>query len=199
MQGYASSELTPRENARIIKTVVSPRPIAWISTLSEDGIENLAPFSSYNYISSNHPVVAFNTPNEEHGGLKDTTQNIRDTGEFAVNVVTTPLLEKMDRTSDPVPSGTSEFDHASIERAPCKTISPPRVADAVATMECTFHDSIEIYDRVMVLGDVDYYHISEEIETDGKINMRTFETIGRLGGPYYTTGDIINYERSTSW
>lgn len=195
MPEFDESELTERENARIVKSAVSPRPIAWISTVDERGADNLAPYSSYNYVSSARPVVLFNSPNAAHGGLKDTARNALDTGEFAVNVVTESNLERMDHTSESVSSGESEFDSVGIERAPCRRIDPPRVADAAITMECTLYDSIEIHDRLMVLGEVQYFHVDEAMLTDGQVDMRNIPTVGRLGGPYYTVSDPVEFER----
>lgn len=195
MPEFDESELTERENARIVKTAVNPRPIAWISTRGEDGTDNLAPYSSYNYVSSARPVVLFNSPNETNGGLKDTARNALDTGEFAVNVVTERNLERMDHTSEPLPTAESEFDSVGIERAPCRRIDAPRVADAPVTMECTLYDSMEVHDRLMVLGEVTYFHVDEAVMTDGKIDQRNVSTVGRLGGPFYTVSEPVEFER----
>jgi len=195
MENINAAELTPRQNKRVIQTAVTPRPIAWISTVDSEGNDNLAPFSSYNYISGQEPVVMFNSPNQSHGGLKDTPQNILETEEFAVNVVTEPLLDEMDHTSADMDSDESEFDLAGLERADCRTISPPRVADAVVTMECTLYDSMEVRNRLMLLGDVQYFRIAEEVMTDEKIDMKKMPTVGRLGGPYYTVSEPVEFER----
>lgn len=195
MHEFDSAELAARENARIVRSAVSPRPIAWISTTSEEGRDNLAPFSSYTYVSASNPVVLFNSPNERHGGLKDTARNALDTGEFAVNVVTEGLLDEMDHSSAPIPSDESEFELTGVERAECRQITCPRVADALVTMECRLYDSMDIHDRKMVLGEVLHYHVSEDVLTDGKIDMRKIETVGRLGGPYYTVSNLIEFER----
>ncbi|WP_255170980.1 flavin reductase family protein [Natrononativus amylolyticus] len=195
MPAFNSDDLEPAENARLIKSAVTPRPIAWISTVDGDGNENLAPFSSYNYVGSSQPVVMFNSPSEASGRVKDTARNALETEQFAVNVVTEPLLERMDRTSASVPADESEFDLADVERAPCHRIDPPRVADAVVTMECTLYDAIEVYEKLMILGDVRYYHVSEEVLTDDRIDSRKLDTVGRLGGPYYTVSDPIDFER----
>ena len=195
MAEYDVESLTDREVARIVKSAVTPRPIAWISTVGTDGVDNLAPFSSYNYVSSSRPVVTFHSPNEGHGGLKDTARNAVDTGEFAVNVVTEPLMEVMDHTSVKLPPEESEFDHVGIERAECRRIDPPRVADAPVTMECTLHDTVEVADRLMVLGEVVHFHVSEEVITDGKVDQRKLPTVGRLGGPYYTVSEPVEFER----
>jgi len=192
---YEISELTPRERARLMKTAVSPRPIAWISTVASDGSENLAPFSSYNYVSSSQPVVLFNTPNGAPEELKDTTRNAVETEEFAVNVVTAEHIGPMDRTSASVPPEESEFDLAGVERAACRTIDAPRVADAPVTMECTLYDTVEIHDSLMVLGDVQYVHVDERAMRDGKIDSRELEMVGRLGGPYYAVATPVEFER----
>ena len=195
MQEFDAVERSPRDNARIVKSAVSPRPIAWISTRSEAGVDNLAPYSSYNYVSSENPVVLFNSPNEDHGGLKDTARNALERGAFAVNVVTEPLLVEMDSTSRRLPPEESEFDRFDVERAPCRRIDAPRVAEAVVTMECTLHDSLTVHDRIVVLGDVEYFHVAEAVLTDGRIDMGKLPTVGRLGGPYYTVSDPVEFER----
>lgn len=195
MAGMYADELTRAENNRLVHTAVTPRPIAWVSTVDTNGNENLAPFSSYNYVGSSQPVVVFNSPNEASGRMKDTARNAIETGEFAVNVVTEPFLEKMDQTSASLPPEESEFDFADVERAACQTITPPRVAGAVVTMECTLYDSIEVYEKLMILGDVEYYHVDDTALSDGKIDSRNITTVGRLGGPYYTTANPIEFER----
>ena len=191
----AVADRTPREIARIVKTAVSPRPIAWIGTADGDGADNLAPYSSYNYVSSREPVVLFNSPNEADGGLKDTPRNALDTGEFAVNVVTEPLLERMDHSAESLPPGESEFDAVGVTRADCRRIDAPRVAEAAVAMECTLYDSLEIHDRLMVLGEVEYVHVDDDALADGRIDQRKLPTVGRLGGPYYTVSDVTEFER----
>lgn len=190
-----ADEISRDENNRLIHTAVTPRPIAWISTIDMDGNENLAPFSSYNYVGSSQPVVLFNSPNEASGRMKDTARNALETEEFAVNVVTEPFLEQMDDTSASLPPEESEFDFADINRAECQTIAAPRVAGAAVTMECTLYDSIEVYEKLMILGDVQYYHVADDALSNGKIDSRNITTIGRLGGPYYTTASPIEFER----
>lgn len=195
MPEYDIDSLEPRERARIVKSAVSPRPIAWISTTSPGGVDNLAPFSSYNYVSSAEPVVLFNTPYAEGDDQKDTPRNALETEEFAVNVVTESHLEAMDTTAASLGPEESEFDHAGVERAPCETIEPPRVADAVVTMECTLYDSMRIRDRLTIFGDVRYVHVDESVLTDGQVDAATVDTVGRLGGPYYTVSDPLEFER----
>jgi flavin reductase (DIM6/NTAB) family NADH-FMN oxidoreductase RutF len=195
MHEFDPSERSDDEIARFVKTAVTPRPIAWISTRSEDGIDNLAPFSSYNYVSLQEPTVLFNTPNGDRNELKDTARNALDTEEFVVNVVTEADIERMDHTSASLPPDESEFDLVDVDRGECRTVSAPRVADATISMECTLHDSLAVHDKLMILGDVEYVHVDEERLTDGKLDARDLDTVGRLGGPYYTVSEPVPFER----
>jgi len=195
MHEFAPANRTDGEIARLVKTVVTPRPIAWISTVSDAGVDTLAPFSSYNYVSLKEPTVLFNTPNGERSELKDTARNALESGEFVVNIVTEADIERMDHTSAALPEDESEFDLVDIERGESRTVSAPRVADAAVSMECRLHDSIEVHDKLMILGDVQYVHVDDDLLTDGQIDMRDLDTVGRLGRPYYTVSGPPAFER----
>ena len=195
MKEFAPTEVDDRVNDRVVKSLVSPRPIAWISTVSVDGVDNLAPYSAYNYVSSVRPHVMVSTGVREGEELKDTARNALDTEAFAVNVVTEDVAEVMDRTATPLEPGESEFDAFDLERAPCREIDAPRVADSIATMECSLAETMRVHDRLVLFGEVEYVHLADEILTDGEIDATTFETVGRLGGPYYTVGEHADFER----
>ena len=195
MPEFDPAALESRENGRIVKSAVSPRPIAWVSTVDEDGNDNLAPYSSYNYVTTSPPVVVFNASTKADGELKDSARNALDTGEFVVNVVTKPVAEQMDRTSENLPRGESEFDLANVERADCTDVEPPRVAEADVNLECTLYDSKSVYGKTMVFGEVVRYHVADRVLTDGELDMRKLATVGRLGGPYYTNGELLELER----
>lgn len=194
MRGFVVDEMEQGERARIVKSIVTPRPIAWISTVDEAGAENLAPFSAYNYVSSSPPVVLFSA-SRRGDRWKDTAENALATGEFAVNVVTARLAERMDRTSASLEPGESEFEFAGVESASCEAIDAPRVADAVATMECRLYDSMRVHDNLVVLGEAVYLHLDDAVTTDGRVDARKVDTVGRLGGPLYTVSDPIDLER----
>lgn len=196
MKEYDVSKAPSRESARILKTAVTPRPIAWVGTTSEEGHDNLAPISFFSPVSPDPPAVMINLSRKnEAGDLKDTTQNILDTEEFVINTVTADNLEEMDHTSKVIPATESEFDLAGIERADCRTIDAPRVADAAVAMECTLYDVVEIYGRHMILGDVQYFHVSEDVMLEGEIDSRETDTVGRLGGPFYSISSPVDFER----
>jgi flavin reductase (DIM6/NTAB) family NADH-FMN oxidoreductase RutF len=195
MNEYDVEDADEREIARIVKTAVTPRPIAWVSTRSEAGVDNLAPFSSYNYLSMAPPVLMVNVSKRDENRLKDTARNAIDTGEFAVNVVTEAQMEAMDHTSEGVGPEESEFDLAGVERAECQEISAARVAEAPVTMECRLRETLEIAGRVQLVGDVVYVHVDESVTRDGEIDSRDLDTVGRLGGPYYTVSEPVAFER----
>lgn len=191
-----TDELSARQRDRIIKSAVAPRPIAWVSTISEDGIDNLAPFSSYNYVTSSTPVVVFNSADTAEGEHKDTVANAMATEEFVVNVVTESLAEQMDQTASSIPSDVSEFDYADVDRAESSTVVPPRVANAVVSLECELYDTKHVYEKTMVFGEVVHIHVDESAKRDGKIDSRNLDQVGRLGGPYYTGIRRLDLERS---
>jgi len=172
---------------RLLSTAVTPRPIGWITTTSEDGVDNLAPYSFFNVVATDPPVVMFapvGTPE-----LKDTPRNVRSTEQFVVNIVTRELLEQMNATSATLPADESEFNHAAIERADSVVVDPPRVAAANAAFECELYDWLEIGRSVMILGEVVHAHVEDSLLTDGKIDIEKIQTVGRLAGNQYATTD----------
>lgn len=190
------TEQTNDENYRTMISATTPRPIGWISSVSTDGITNLAPFSHFNNVCAATPVIMFSVGTLNREGLKDTAQNVFDTEEFVVNVVTEPLSEQMNRTADSIPTGESEFDYADVEPAESHVVSPPRVADSMVSLECTLYDSQRVYTNDMFLGEVELIHISEDAMTDGRVDTEKIDSVGRLGGPFYTQLDRMSLTRS---
>lgn len=183
---------------RTLAGAVVPRPIAWVSSLSPEGTENLAPYSFFNVVSTTPPVVMFAPADRSNRpeGLSDSALNARETGEFVVNVVTEPLAEAMNATSASLPPGESEFDHAGLDRAPSEKVAPPRVAEAEVAFECELYEFVEIGASSMVLGEVVSVYLDEGVTTDGKLDVGKLDAVGRLAGSYYCrTGDRFRMER----
>ncbi|KYH25663.1 flavin reductase like domain protein [Halalkalicoccus paucihalophilus] len=177
---------------RLLAGSVIPRPIAWVSTRGESG-ENLAPYSFFNVVSVDPPVVMF-APVGTGEDLKDTPRNILDTEQFVVNVVTMDLVEAMNATSATVEK--SEFEHADLERAESVRVDAPRVAGAKVAFECELYDFVEIGRSSMVLGEVVYAHVAEDATTEGKVDVTKLDAVGRLSGSYYaSTRDRFSLER----
>ncbi|MFB6172529.1 MAG: flavin reductase family protein [Haloarculaceae archaeon] len=180
---------------RTLSGAVVPRPIGWISTTSEAGVDNLAPYSFFNVVSIAPPVVMF-APIDGEDGLKDTPRNVLDTEEFVVNVVTADLAEAMNATSATLPEGESEFDHADLDRAPSAAVAPPRVAAAQVHFECELFDFVDVGVASLVLGRVVHAHVADGVTTDGKLDVQKLDALGRLAGSYYArTRDRFSLER----
>jgi flavin reductase (DIM6/NTAB) family NADH-FMN oxidoreductase RutF len=170
---------------RLLSTAVAPRPIGWISSQSEAGIDNLAPYSFFNVVAVDPPVVMFAPVGSSD--LKDTPRNVQETKEFVVNVVTSDLVDQMNATSATLGPGESEFDHVGIERAESVAIDPPRVAAAKAAFECELYDWIGVGGSVLILGEVVHAHVDESVVTDGAIDIENLDTVGRLSGSQYAS------------
>jgi flavin reductase (DIM6/NTAB) family NADH-FMN oxidoreductase RutF len=180
---------------RIAHTAIAPRPIGWISSRSPDGVDNLAPFSSFNYVCPSPIVIMLSSGRGDEGERKDTPRNAVETGEFVFNLVTEPLLEAMDATSKRLEPDESEFEFAGLERAESQRVTPPRVAEAAVSFECTLYDSLDIHHRELVFGEVEYIHVDDDLLTNGKIDARKVDLVARLGGPYYTGVDMLEVEK----
>ncbi|WP_129116783.1 flavin reductase family protein [Halegenticoccus tardaugens] len=180
---------------RLLAGAVVPRPIAWVSSRSAAGVDNLAPYSFFNVVAVDPPVLMF-APVGTGGDLKDTPRNVLDTGEFVVNVVTADLAERMNETSASLPSGESEFDRADLAKAEAEWVNAARVADAKISFECRLYDSIEVGGSTMILGEVVYAHVDDEVTTGGKLDVTKLDAVGRLSGSHYaTTRDRFAMER----
>ena len=183
---------------RTLAGAVVPRPIAWVSTTSPQGVDNLAPYSFFNVVSVSPPVVMFAPVDDPDSpeGLKDTPRNVRETEEFVVNVVTEPLAEAMNATSATLPAGESEFDRAELERAESRAVGPPRVAGTPVAFECSLYELIPVGGSTMVLGEVEWVHVADGATTDGKVDVTKLDAVGRLSGSLYAnTREQFSMER----
>jgi flavin reductase (DIM6/NTAB) family NADH-FMN oxidoreductase RutF len=194
-------EIDPDEVPSMYRTLaggVVPRPIAWVSTTGLEGADNLAPYSFFNVVAVDPPVVMFAPVDDDGspGGLKDTPRHVRDTGEFVVNVVTESVAEAMNETSATLPAGESEFDRADVTRADSTVVAPPRVAESPVAFECSLREMVDVGGSTMVLGDVERVHLDDEVTTDGKLDVEKLDAVGRLSGSLYaTTAERFAMER----
>lgn len=180
---------------RLLAGGVIPRPIAWVSSRNEDGVDNLAPYSFFNVVAYEPPVVMF-SPIGTGEDLKDTPRNVLDSEQFVVNVVTEDLAEAMNATSATLGAGESEFEHADIEAVDATRVDASRVADAAVAFECELYDAIEVGTSTMVLGEVVYAHVADEVTTGGKLDVTKLDAVGRLSGSFYaTTRERFSMER----
>lgn len=145
-----------RHFARLAKSIVVPRPIAWVSTVSADGVENLAPHSFFTMASESPAVAQFTSIGE-----KDSLRNVRETGEFVISLASEPQFELINASGTDYPPQVSEFEALGIEREPAARVRPPRVAGSPAAMECRLLETIPVGDGTIVLGEVVHMAIAE--------------------------------------
>lgn len=178
------------------KSCVVPRPIGWISTISPDGISNLAPYSQFQNLTFDPPYVMFAANQNTFGKRKDTTMNAEQTGEFVYNMATWDLRDAMNRSARETAFSEDEFDLAGVTKAPSKRVKPFRVAESPIHMECRYHQTLRLPGSGtmgtvdIIIGQVVAVHIKDEfIAEDGKIDIPKIKPIGRLGYYDYTVVD----------
>ena len=193
MLTFAATELSAAEAYKLLVGIVVPRPIAWITTLDGQGCVNAAPFSCYTFVCNQPPMLAVNLGRRD-GALKDTARNLHERGSFVVNVVTEALIGPMHQSSSEYPPEISEPALLGIELAPSKLVEPPRIAASPAALECRLERFIELGELKsgLVIGEVVAFNIAEAIYAEGRIDIRRFRPLARLGGPNYARlGEII--------
>jgi flavin reductase (DIM6/NTAB) family NADH-FMN oxidoreductase RutF len=187
---FSTSELDGRENYQLLSGGVTPRPIAWISTRSKSGIDNLAPFSFFTVASCNPPVLLYTQITQRSGLDKDTLSNLLETKECVVNIVSTELLEKMNMTSAGLPQQESEFDFAKVESCESVSVKPLSVEASPIRYECTLREVISVSELPtggkVILLDVKSIEVSDELYVDGKIDQSKLSTVGKGGGDFYS-------------
>ncbi|RPI09467.1 MAG: flavin reductase family protein [Zetaproteobacteria bacterium] len=185
---------------------IVPRPIAWVSTVDADGVNNLAPFSFFMGVCNDPPTLAFSAGPRSGGsgpgtaGLKDTVRNLEATGDFVVNVVDDALAERMNRTSGDYPPEVDEFRVAGLTAAPGVKVRAPRVGEAPIGMECRVAQILRVGrgPHSLVLGEIVYFHLRDDLydRQAGRIDMHRLKPVGRLAGEMYThVHDLFELKR----
>jgi flavin reductase (DIM6/NTAB) family NADH-FMN oxidoreductase RutF len=181
--------------------VVTPRPIAWVTTIDPEGRVNLAPFSFFNAFGANPPVVVFSPTLRRDGSKKDTLRNLEATGEFVLNAAVESLAEKINLSSKELPYGQSEVELTGLTLIPSTKVKPPRLAETPVTMECKVLQIVSTGEGPiagnLVIGEILVMHIADDVLDDKKrIDPRKLRTIARLGGDYYCrTSDLFEMKR----
>lgn len=187
---------------KLLTGAVIPRPIGWISSISKDGIPNLAPFSFFNAVGEDPPHVLFSTvrPNNSN---KDTLNNVLETGQFVVNMVVEDIVEQMNTTSQSVTPDVNEFELAGLTAIPSLKVKAPRVKESPINMECELVHHYTLEDNkhggaTIIIGRIVMFHIDESVLLDDfKINMETYKPVARLAGSNYSKlGEIFSIKRS---
>lgn len=176
-----------------LKALISPRPICWVSTVSAEGIFNLAPYSFFNVFAETPPLLGFSS-----SGRKDSLSNIEATGEFVHNVVSRSLIEQMNKTSAALPATQSEFNFAELPTLPSDLVAAPRVAAAPAAFECKLVEVKQLnaadgslLENYLVIGEVVRVHIDSQYISDGLIDENKLQAAARLGYFNYASVDDV--------
>jgi flavin reductase (DIM6/NTAB) family NADH-FMN oxidoreductase RutF len=191
------SDLAHKDLYGLLLNSVAPRPIAWVSTLSLAGQANLAPFSFFNAVCVDPPLLAFapglRQPKQREamqGEAKDTLRNIRESREFVVNIVTFALAEAMNLTSGEYDASVNEFELATLTPEPSTIVKPPRVAESPVSFECQLHQILDFStaptSSSLVIGQIVAIHMNDAHLKDGKLDRNSLDLIGRMGGIQYT-------------
>ncbi len=180
------------------KSCVVPRPIAWISSIHPNGAINLAPFSFFNALASDPPMVMISfTGYHQHGGEKDSLYNIKSSGDFVVNMVPLALKDAMNATTAPVAHEVDELALAGLNTEESVLVKPPRIREAPINMECELFQEINLpctlenSINTTIIGKVLGIHIKDEVLTDGMIDLSKIKPLARLGYNQYTDVDHL--------
>ena len=184
------AEVSPHERYKLLIGLVIPRPIAWISTRSANGVANCAPFSFFNVFSEEPPLCVIGINPRSDGAMKHSLKNIRRTREFVVNLVDEATANAMHVSSRELPEDESEFESAGLSEAPAALVQHPRIAEAAACLECRLERVIEISGtRQLVLGEIVLVHARDGIidPQTKRISEERYRPIGRLFADRYCT------------
>lgn len=187
--GFDPQELSAADAHRLLLHCVAPRPIALTSTLSADGRPNLAPFSYFMAGGANPPSVVISPLTDRKGQPKDTLRNIRETGEYVINVVTHAIREKVNVASAEFPYGVSEWEQAGLTPAPGVKVRPARVLESPLAIECRLYEVVTHGTGYLaanyVIGEVVYFHVAAELMQEGVLDPRRVDYLSRMGADWY--------------
>lgn len=176
---------------RLINSVVVPRPIAWVSSVSPEGVDNLAPHSFFTVACVNPPIVQFTSV-----GRKDSLHNVEATREFVVNLASEQLFEQVNATGTDFPPGVSEFDAVGLAREPSLRVAPPRVADSPVALECVLHATTSLGDSTVVFGRVVHAAVRTDVLEDDHPAIEKLRPLARLGRNQWSKlGEVVEISR----
>ena len=191
------------ETYRTLIEIVTPRPIAWVTSLGPDGVVNLAPFSFFNAFGANPPVVVFSPTLRRDGSKKDTLLNVEATGEFVLNAAVEPLADQVNLSSKELPRGASEVELTGLTLRPSVKVRVPAVAESPVHLECRVLQIIPVgkgpLAANLVIGEVLVIHVDDRVlGPTGHLDPRKLRTIARMGGDEYCrTTDLFSMKRPT--
>jgi flavin reductase (DIM6/NTAB) family NADH-FMN oxidoreductase RutF len=201
MKSIDPNELSEKENYKFLTGSIIPRPIAFVSTLSNEGVLNAAPFSYFNALTANPPLIAISIGRKD-GIQKDTSRNVQQIGEFVVHIPDETYIEAVNETAANLPPDESEVDLAKLSTVESVKVKVPGIAEARIRMECVVEKMIPLGGTPekpatdLLIGRVVHYHIAEELYENGRIHADKLRPVGRLAGTNYSKlGEIFSLDR----
>ncbi|RDW16234.1 flavin reductase family protein [Oceanobacillus chungangensis] len=200
MLSFDPKDNTERENYKLLIGSIIPRPIAFVTSVATDGTVNAAPFSYFNIVSSNPPMISISIQ-RKNGKIKDTAQNIIDNNTFVVHIADEDNIEEINKTAASLPSNESELSLANFTLVDSEQISVPGIKEAKVRFECTLVQAIELgqdnsVGTDLIIGKIIRFHIDEAVYEEGRINPKTLGAVSRLAGHNYAKiGDVFTIER----
>jgi flavin reductase (DIM6/NTAB) family NADH-FMN oxidoreductase RutF len=192
---------------KLLAGVVVPRPIAWVTTISENNVVNLAPFSCFTFLSHNPPLLGFTcgprrgAPKGTPSALKDTARNIGSTPEFVVHIADDSMLEALHISADEFLPDESEAEFLKLPVTPSDLVRVPRLAGAPIAMECVLEQKVQFgrSGSEFIVGEIKFFHFRDGLCVNGKIDSEQLRPIGRLGGPVYSKlGEVVRMKPNRS-
>ena len=172
---------------KLLVALVTPRPIAFVSTRSAQGAENAAPFSFFNVMGEDPPIVVISMDRRGGGARKDSARNILETSQFVVNMVDEGILERMHRCSIDFPPEVSEFAESGLTPAPAEKVAAPRIAESPVSMECRLHTHLDLGTRDLFVGEIVWLHVRDGIVDPATLRVAPeYAPVGRLYANQYT-------------
>lgn len=185
------TEITSYQRYKLMASLIVPRPIALVTTVGANGVVNAAPFSMFNMIGEDPPILMISINRLQDGGLKDTAANILHSREFVVHLTDEPMVNQMHACGDIYPPDVSELDVVGLSHAPSHCVIPPRIVEAPIAFECVLHETLETPSRYVFIGRIVWLTAREGlIDTQSwRVNLREYRPVARFGASFYTRTD----------
>ena len=181
--------ITAYQRYKLMASLIVPRPIALVTTLGANGVANAAPFSMFNMLGEDPPIVMLSINRVHDGRLKDTAANILASGEFVVHLTDEAIADQMHACGESLPPEVSELDRVGLTTLPSNSIAPPRIAEAPVAFECTLWETLETASRQIFIGQVRWLHAREGlIDTETwRVRLQDYFPVARFGASFYVT------------
>ncbi|MDM0046469.1 flavin reductase family protein [Variovorax dokdonensis] len=195
------SAITAYQRYKLMASLIVPRPIALVTTQNDQGVINAAPFSMFNMLGEDPPILMISINKLQDELLKDTSANILANGEFVVHIADEPMAEQMHRCGDKLPASESELDAVGLTSAPSRTVRPPRIVEAPVAFECKLSEKLETASRHIFIGEVKWLHAREgliDLERY-RVHLQHYFPVARFGASFYVrTRDRFSMEAATA-